>query len=230
VVRRTAVGSAAARCADGPCWAIVSGELVERQARRSLGSGRVIAQFGQISSRMKELSVANFGILIAYVLPGFTALWGVSYFSETVQVWLGSSPGDAPTIGGFLYVTLAAVGAGMTVSTVRWMIVDTIHALTGLPHPRWDFSRLQDNVDGYDVLVRIHYHFYQFNANMLVAAAFLFVARCISLGWSSFFDVPVVLGFLALEVIFFVGSRDTIRKYYSRVAKLLGTERGQPTR
>ena len=75
---------------------------------------------------MKELSVANFGILIAYVLPGFTALWGVSYFSETVQVWLGSSAGDAPTVGGFLYVTLAAVGAGMTVSTVRWMIVDTI--------------------------------------------------------------------------------------------------------
>lgn len=177
---------------------------------------------------MKDLSVANFGILIAFVLPGFVVLSGVSYFSETVQVWLGSPQGDSPTVGGFLYVTLGAVGAGMTVSTVRWMIVDTIHALTGLPHPRWDFSRLQENVEGYDVLVRIHYHFYQFNANMLVAVPFLFAARSLSLGWSSLLDVLLILAFLALEAIFFVGSRDALRKYYTRVSKLLGTEPAEP--
>ena len=176
---------------------------------------------------MREISVANFGILIAFLLPGFTALWGASYFSETVRVWLGSSQGDAPTIGGFLYVTLAAVGAGMTVSTVRRMIIDTIHALTGLPHPRWDFSRLQEKVDGYDVLVRIHYHFYQFNANMLIAVAFLYVARCVSLGWPSLLDIRADLAFLAVGTIFFIGSRDTLAKYYTRVAKLLGTEGGE---
>jgi len=188
----------------------------------------VLLLFRPFPCSMKELSVANFGILIAYVLPGFTALWGASYFSETVQVWMGSPQADPPTVGGFLYVTLAAVGAGMTVSTVRWITVDTIHALTGLPHPRWDFSRLQEKVDGYDVLVKIHYHFYQFNANMLVAVPFLFAARGISLGWSSFFDVSLILAFLALEAIFFVGSRDALGKYYTRVAKLLGTEASEP--
>jgi hypothetical protein len=58
--------------------------------------------------------------------------------------------------------------------------------------------------------------------------AFLYVARCISLGWSSLLDIQVDLAFLAVETIFFVGSRDTLKKYYTRVAKMLGTEGGEP--
>ena len=34
------------------------------------------------------LSNENFGLVIAYILPGFVALWGVSYFSPTVESWI----------------------------------------------------------------------------------------------------------------------------------------------
>src|ERR1043166_8838461 len=100
---------------------------------------------------MKEVSSDNFGLLIAFLLPGFTALWGISYFSETVSRWLTQSGAAAPTVGGFLYITLASVAAGVTVSTVRWGVLDTIHRWTGLPQPRWDFSRLPDKVAAYNV-------------------------------------------------------------------------------
>lgn len=33
---------------------------------------------------MKEVSGEKFGFLIAYVLPGFVSLWGVSHFAPTV--------------------------------------------------------------------------------------------------------------------------------------------------
>jgi hypothetical protein len=82
---------------------------------------------------VKDRNGGNFGLLIAYVLPGMTAIWGLSYVSETVQGWLGSSTEAVPTIGGFLYVTLAAVGAGLVASTVRWMVVDIRVVL----HGRW---------------------------------------------------------------------------------------------
>ena len=95
---------------------------------------------------MIEVSSSNFGLLIAFPLPGFVVLWGAGYFSETVRVWLSTSGDSAPTVGGFMYVTLASVAAGVTVSTVRWAIIDTIHRWTGLPPPTWDFSRLQENV------------------------------------------------------------------------------------
>ncbi len=173
---------------------------------------------------MKEISFSNFGLVIAFLLPGFTALWGVSYFSETIRQWLSATDATTPTVGGFMYVTLASIAAGVTVSTVRWAIIDTIHRWTGLPQPRWDFAHLQDNVEAYKVLNEVHYKFYQFHGNMLVALAFLYLARrthsgffAMPLGWTDF-------GFLALSAILFAGSRDTLRKYFSRVSRLLGIE------
>ncbi|OGJ64555.1 hypothetical protein A3C37_02130 [Candidatus Peribacteria bacterium RIFCSPHIGHO2_02_FULL_53_20] len=46
---------------------------------------------------MKEVSSSNFGLLIAFLLPGFAVLWGASYFSETVALWLSGS-GTTPTV------------------------------------------------------------------------------------------------------------------------------------
>lgn len=170
---------------------------------------------------MKEVTPSNFGLLIAFLLPGFMVLWGASYFSETVALWLSGSNASAPTVGGFMYVTLASVAAGVTVSTVRWAVIDSIHRWTGLPQPRWDFSRLQENLGAYNILNEIHYKFYLFHGNSLVALAFVYVAKRIHegrlmapVGW---FDV----GCLLLAIILFAGSRDTLRKYDVRVSQLL---------
>ena len=45
------------------------------------------------------ISATNFGLLIAYLVPGFTALWDTSYFSETVKHWLSGSGNTAPIVG-----------------------------------------------------------------------------------------------------------------------------------
>jgi len=177
---------------------------------------------------MKDVTTGNFGLFIAYVLPGFTALWGLSYVSEPVRAWLGTGTANAPTVGGFLYVTLASVAAGMITSTLRWLLIDTLHHWTGIRLPRWDFSRLQENVTAFDVLIEIHYRHYQFHANMLVALAFAYAARRLSLGlwspWIGWLDG----GFILLVVVLFLGSRDTLAKYYARTARLLSDD-GVPT-
>ncbi|MFN0196057.1 MAG: hypothetical protein ACKVT0_04885 [Planctomycetaceae bacterium] len=173
---------------------------------------------------MKEVSSSNFGLLIAYLVPGFMVLWGMSYFSETIRSWLSASGTMTPTVGGFMYVTLASVAAGVTVSTVRWAVIDTIHHWTGLPQPVWDFSRLQDNVEAYNVINEIHYKYYQFHGNALLALFFVYVARRLHLG---FFTAPLGwfdTGFVLLSVILFVGSRDTLHKYHSRVNDLLANK------
>lgn len=120
---------------------------------------------------METVSNANFGPLIAYLLPGATVLLGFSEFSATLRTWFAAAPSDAPSIGGFLYLTAAALAAGMVVSAVRWAVVDTLHSYTGLPMPALEFSRLGRNVEAFSLLIEIHYQHYQFYANMLVAAA-----------------------------------------------------------
>jgi len=172
---------------------------------------------------MKDVSPGNFGVLIAFVLPGFIVLWGVSYFSATVRLWLSGGAGTTPSIGGFMFGTLASVAAGVTVSTVRWLVIDKIHHWTGIRQPPWNFSRLGRNVDAYNVLNDIHYKFYLFHANGLIAVVFVYVARRAHQG---IFTAPVGwfdLGFALLSVVLFVGSRDMLRKYHTRVSQLLGT-------
>ena len=175
---------------------------------------------------MRDVSTRNFGLLIAYLLPGFTTLWGLSYVSDTIRSWLGSPPTNSPTVGGFLYVTLASIALGLTASTIRWLIIDRIHHWTGVPRPRWDFSRLQANVAAFETLVEIHYRYTQFYGGALVSLTFVYLTRRVSLGfWSTPF-ASTDLGFLMLAVVFFLGSRDTFRKYVVRGNMLLR----EPTR
>jgi hypothetical protein len=133
-------------------------------------------------THVKSVSSENFGLLIAYVLPGFVLLWGLQPVVPAAGLALGVSTGSAPSVGGFLSGAVAALGIGMTLSTVRWLVIDAIHHATGLPQPRWDFSRLGDRATAFDLVVEHYYRYYQFHANLLVALLAVWAVRRWSLG------------------------------------------------
>jgi len=171
---------------------------------------------------MRELSGRNFGVLIAYLLPGFVSLWAVAMFSPAVDSWLSSTPNAQPTVGGFLYTTLGSLSGGLTVSAVRWAVVDSFHHATGLISPEWDFSKLRGRLDAFEALVENHYRYYQFYSNMLVAVVAVFLARATHLGTVCSTDRLQIV-FLLLACVFLAASRDTLGKYYGRASQLLGT-------
>ena len=55
---------------------------------------------------MNQITSPAFGLVIAYLIPGFLALAGLSPHLPTVQAWLGTLPDESPSVGGFLYVTI----------------------------------------------------------------------------------------------------------------------------
>ncbi|MCA8999484.1 MAG: hypothetical protein KDA80_20990 [Planctomycetaceae bacterium] len=165
---------------------------------------------------MKDVTSDNFGLLIAYVLPGFTVLWGLSFVSTTVQSWIGATDLDSPTIAGFLYVTVASVGLGMTVNAMRWLVIDRIHHQTGIRPPEWDFSRLGERVAAFQVVVDHQYRHYQFYATSVLALPIAQLFRWSAIG----FRLLEFIVTLSLVALFFAGSRDTLRKYYSRISGL----------
>ena len=157
--------------------------------------------------------------MIAYLLPGFVALWGLSFRVEQLRFWLGQANDASTTIGGFLYTTLAALTFGLIASTLRWLVIDSLHHWTGIRRPKWNFSKLQNRLGAYSLLEEGHYRYYQFYANMLIASSVGY------LGWrtSGVADVSgwedlLFAGFLCLM---YLGSRDTLYKYYGRVHALL---------
>lgn len=173
---------------------------------------------------MDEFSHRNFGLTIAYILPGLVVLWSASYFSESLRVWLATAPQNMLSIGGFVYGLLGSMAAGLIVSAVRWATIDSFHQLTGLARPRLDYSRLQENLQAFDNAVEYHYRYYQFYSNMAVALGIAIVAR-----WQALPADGVhwrrAMVFGLLEAVLLAGSRDALRKYYERLTDVLGTSR-----
>ncbi len=169
---------------------------------------------------MQSVSNDNFGPLVAYLVPGATTLWGVSQFSPGIQAWFTLTPANAPTISGLLYLTIVSLAVGMTITAIRWAVVDQMHMWTGLQAPQLDFSQLSGKVDAFSLLIEIHYRHYQFYANMFVATLIAYACyratanMGFGIGWLD-------LGVLMLECVFFATSRDTLRKYYVRTEALL---------
>ena len=175
---------------------------------------------------MPPISADSFGILIAYIIPGFVCLWGMQPFLPAVRAWLAIQPADTPTVGGFLFVTLASAAGGLLVSTVRWALLDHLHQYTGIRVPHWDLRRLTANLSAFQAMVEWHYRYYEFHGNLLVAVTFLYVTQLVSRhrwpgegGWKDIL-------FLGVAIVLFFGSRDTLRKYYARTGELLAR---QPT-
>ena len=108
---------------------------------------------------MADLTDKNFGLLIAYVLPGFVTLLSLNENAPIASQWIRISSANEPTVGGFLYVTLASVTCGMVVSAVRWLLIDTIHHKTGINGPKFQFSHLDERISGFLVLVENHYRY-----------------------------------------------------------------------
>jgi hypothetical protein len=168
---------------------------------------------------MNESPERSFGLLIAYVVPGFVCLAGAGRFSETIASWMSIAPSSAPTVGGFLYVAAGSLTAGLIINAVRWALLDTLHHHTGLVRPDLDFSRSQENLEAFQLAVEHNYRYYQFHGSMVLAAGFY----CASDQWSrGMWSPAMLLGFFALETVLLVTSRDNLRRYYSRTKQILG--------
>lgn len=168
----------------------------------------------------RETPINDFGLIIAYILPGLLALHGAGYLFVPIHQLMDPAR-QQPSVAGFLLVTLASIGFGLLMSTVRWLVIDTIHHRTGVLPNRWDFSKLQQNMGAFDLLVSYQYRYYQFYGNGLVALLWWWFVRRASL------EVPI-LAFNMIDlwvciagVLLFLGSRDTLTKYYQRKSRVL---------
>lgn len=171
---------------------------------------------------MDNQTARNFGLLIAYVVPGFAVLVGLSFVSEPVAVWLRGAGEAGPSVGSFLYVVMASVAAGMTAGALRWAALDSVHEHTGLRRPRLDESRLAERLAAYDYLVECHYRYYQFYGGAIIATLFDYACWRASAASPSFPDWSEA-ALVVLVPVLFAGSRDCLRKYYAGGEMLLGT-------
>jgi len=177
---------------------------------------------------VRETSSLNFGLIIAYLVPGFVALWGASYHSPTVRAWLAADPHNAPGVGGLLYATIGAIAVGVILSAFRWALIEPLHHRMGVTPPDWDFSLLDSRLSAYQAMVEQHFRYHQFCADMFLALVLAHAARMAAYAAGSYpwgwLDIAVPL----VTVVLFFGSRDALAKYYARAGAILTSRPTNP--
>ncbi len=165
----------------------------------------------------------GFGLVIAFVLPGLVGLYALSYFEPAIRDWFGLAATQEASVGGFLFVVVSSIGAGVFLSGLRWLVLDWAFG----PPPAVDSRRraIDPQTEAiYEDIRSQHYRYYQFYANMLCAIVLLYVAWVVTTapGWRAAGLRFLVL--LGASVILFLSARDAVHKYDEKVRHLLAPD------
>lgn len=167
---------------------------------------------------MGPVTHETLGVLIAYILPGFTILWGASWHSPLIRTWLEAPPENSPTVAGFLFVTIASLGLGIFSNLIRGLLLDPLHHYTGIRKHDRTYTPLQKNLAAIEFIVTNQFRFYQFAGNMFLAVLCYYVAAETSdpgVSWKGMVLLIIV------EAILWFGSRRHLRTYYQRLEEVL---------
>ena len=164
-----------------------------------------------------------FGLVIAYLLPGATLLFGLSFISPTVENWLIAPPSSPPSLAGFLFGSVAGLMLGLVVHGIRVICLDrTLYPLTGLKRPNWRDDELHHKVEAFNTLVENQFRYHQFWGGMFLSLPGALALRRLAedpLRWPVDPLEWVVLGLVPLCWHL---SRTALRGYYNRTSSLLG--------
>lgn len=170
---------------------------------------------------MKGASPRQFGLIVAYVLPGFIGLAGLAPLFPAVADWLRPVDQGDLGIGPPLYAVMGATAVGLILSCVRWLLIDQLHQWTGVKRPVRDDRRLDRSLEGFDYLVQSHFRYYEFCGNTLLAVLLAYGLNRL-FGSLPFLGVATDIGMTVLAIVLFVASRDALAKYYTRTGRLVG--------
>lgn len=171
---------------------------------------------------MSGTSNSQFGLIIAYVLPGFIALAGLAPLFPAVSRWLTPVAAQGSLgLGPPLYAVFGATSLGLILSCFRWLLVDRLHRWMGVRRPAWDDSRLDDVLGGFDYLVQSHFRYYEFCGNTLLAAIFAYSLNR-AMHTLPFLGVGTDLAMVIVTLVLFTASRDALTNYYTRTGRLVG--------
>lgn len=174
---------------------------------------------------MKDVTASVFGLLIAFVLPGFVALSGVLFFISppgavaTYGKDLNSS--SAPLV--FLFLTCLVLsqilGAGRFYLFEKWL-----YKSEGFGPNLYRKLGTSDGLLAFRQAIDEHYRYYQFHGGMVLSLPFLTAGALFAQrGKLTFWSILLtVLAFAALEVLEFKAAKDQLQATFSRGRWILG--------
>jgi hypothetical protein len=164
-----------------------------------------------------KASSLDFGVVIAFVAPGFLAFQAVAIYMPSAAALMTAAAEKDQGVGVFLFVVLASLSIGLVVSGVRAITLDNLLRFQHLgsfavPQLRLNWSRVDDK--NLPILLTIrdgHFRHYQFYANTLVAVVVWAIARVAAPGPALHWQHWALIVAVLLALLF--SARDSLRRY-----------------
>ena len=127
---------------------------------------------------MKDVTSTSFGYVIAFLLPGLTAFYALSLWSEIIAKVLSTFLTSNSNIGLFLLVLAIALGLGLLVAVPRGFLFER-RLYKGDRLLESDYAQLgnEAKLTAYRAAIDETYRYYQFYGGIAVVLPFLY------LGW-----------------------------------------------
>jgi hypothetical protein len=87
----------------------------------------------------KDLTTTSFGLVIAYLIPGFVGLYLMQSWNVGVRKAFDAFLTAESNVGLFLLVLVASLGVGLLINSVRWFLFERWRSDRLRPH---DFAQL----------------------------------------------------------------------------------------
>jgi hypothetical protein len=174
---------------------------------------------------MVQFEPIDFGILIAFILPGSVAVYGLRYVSPRINaLWSMLEPGQF-VIGPLILLALATLAVGLIVSSLRVVLLEPIFHVTGVRQENVDYQKLAnvDQREFFKEMIKNIYRYEQFYGNTLLALLFCSFLRYF-VGKTSFcqtrMDQMVSVAIIGSLITLFVAGRKSLKDVYRSISQL----------
>jgi len=183
----------------------------------------------------------DFGVFIAYLLPGVIVLYGATFVVPQMREWLQPGAGRLG-IGGVVLVTILALTAGRLISIGRVVLIESTFttplpllscaerpSLGGIPPLSLDYRQLFESGrrDAFILAVANEQRPYQFCGNTAMAVVLCLVCWLVTLPKHTLRRSRVLLiavAAISVTIILYLGARSSYYGYMRAMAAINGVQ------
>jgi hypothetical protein len=126
---------------------------------------------------MVQFEPINFGVLIAFILPGSVAVYGLRYVSPRISALWGMLETGQLIIGPLILLALLTLAVGLIVSSLRTVVLERIFYLTCVQEQKINYKEIADHKDFFKEMIENVYRYEQFYGNVFLALLFCSIMR-----------------------------------------------------
>lgn len=170
---------------------------------------------------MKDVGSTSFGLLIAYLLPGFAGMFAIGFYAPPVTTLFSQFLAAESNVGRFLLMILCSLVVGLEISLLRWLLFERFLCRKH-KREKSNYHSLRDQaiLAGFRAAVDENYRYHQFWGGMAIVTPFIGYGLLVQQNTCPL-RIAIIAVFATLTVLNIAGASDAYKNYIDRSNKIM---------